>query len=322
MRKRCSLILIIFILLAWSSAACTSNSKMVKRYTGGTPTLTPFANKATYTSTRTPGGNPDEELVTNPVFTSTIEPTYLEETSEVVITGEPSTTPSPTITPGYYSPTVSAMGTTAVPTATAKPAEPSSTTGSNEPSATTNPIQLFATATLYIPSHTPNQPAATYTPKPPTITSIPPATLTPEGCSITGNTTFENQVVNLINQERTDRGLPALGNNSSLRLAAWRHSEDMACNDFFNHTGSDGSTLGSRLIAVGYSYSWAAENIAASSSSNFSAQSVVSMWMNSPGHKANILSENVTEIGVGFRFAGDSDTYDYDAYYTADFGLP
>jgi uncharacterized protein YkwD len=154
------------------------------------------------------------------------------------------------------------------------------------------------------------------------MTSAPPATQTPDGCTFSGNATYENQVVVLINQERTDRGLPALGNNSSLQLAARRHSEDMACNDFFSHTGSDGSTLSSRLLAAGYSYSWAAENIAASSSSNFSAQAVVSVWMNSPGHKANILSENVTQLGVGFRYAGDSAAQDFDAYYTADFGRP
>ena len=126
----------------------------------------------------------------------------------------------------------------------------------------------------------------------------------------------------LINQERTDRGLPALVQNSSLRAAARRHSEDMACNDIFSHTGSDGSTFSSRMLDAGYSYSWAAENIAASSSSSFSAQAVVSMWMNSTGHRKNILSENAIHIGVGFRYAGDGVTGDLDAYYTADFGRP
>jgi uncharacterized protein YkwD len=96
----------------------------------------------------------------------------------------------------------------------------------------------------------------------------------------------------------------------------------MACNDFFSHTGSNGSTLSSRLRDAGYSYSWAAENIAASSSSSFSAQAVVSMWMNSSGHKKNILSENTIHIGVGFRYAGDGDMGDLDAYYTANFGRP
>ena len=301
---------------------------MVKRFAGGTSTLTPFSLKATYTSTNTPVKNTGEELVPNLTLTATINPTDSEKTSEVVITGEPSSTTTLNIAPGNSTSTISAPGSTTAPSATMKPADPSYTA---KPSATTKPIESSATTVPIEPSHTqdhpadtntPVPPAATYTPKPPTMTSAPPATQTPDGCNFSGNTTFENQVVALINQERTDRGLPALGNNSSLQLAARRHSEDMACNDFFSHTGSDGSTLSSRLLAAGYSYSWAAENIAASSSSNFSAQAVVSMWMNSPGHKANILSENVTQIGVGFRYAGDSAAQDFDAYYTADFGRP
>jgi uncharacterized protein YkwD len=144
----------------------------------------------------------------------------------------------------------------------------------------------------------------------------------PAGCSASGNGTYESQVITLINQERTDRGLPALTLNSSLRQAARRHSEDMACNDFFSHTGSDGSTFISRIQDAGYSYSWAAENIAGSSSGSFSAQAVVSMWMNSSGHKKNILSANAVHIGVGFRYAGDSNSGDLDAYYTANFGSP
>jgi len=337
MCKRYSVILIIFVLLAWSIAACNSNTKIVKRFAGGTSTLTPFALKATYTSTNTPVKNTGEELDTNLTLTAPINQTDSEKTSEVVITGEPSYTTLFTLTPEINSPTVSATVSTAAPSAITKPADPSDTA---KPSATTEPIEPSHTqdhpadtntpvppAATYIPvppaaTYTPVPPTATYTPKPPTMTSAPPATQTPDGCTFSGNTNFENQVVALINQERTDRGLPDLGNNSSLQLAARRHSEDMACNDFFSHTGSDGSTLSSRLLAAGYSYSWAAENIAASSSSNFSAQAVVSMWMNSPGHKANILSENVTQIGVGFRYAGDSAAQDFDAYYTADFGRP
>jgi len=325
MRKHRSAILIVFVLLAASTAACDSNTKMVKRFTGGTATLTPFALKATYTRTPTPGENPGEDVVISGTFTATSDPTALEGTSELVTTDEPSLTPSFTLTPGINSPTVSGTGSTTSPSATTKLADPSDTPKS---SAITKPIGATATTN---PSHTPDYsaetntphpPTATYTPQPPTLTTVPPATQTPDGCTFSGNATYENQVVVLINQERTNRGLPALGQNSSLQQAARRHSEDMACNDIFSHTGSDGSTLSSRLLEAGYSYSWAAENIAASSSSSFSASAVVSMWMNSPGHKANILSENVTQVGAGFRYAGDSAAHDFDAYYTADFGQP
>ena len=111
----------------------------------------------------------------------------------------------------------------------------------------------------------------------------------------------------LRNQERTDRGLSALVQYASLILAARQHSQDMACNDNWSHTGSDRSALAARILAAGYTYSWAAENIATSSSQYFSPSSVVNMWMNNTGHRANILSENAVHIGVGFLYAGDVD---------------
>jgi uncharacterized protein YkwD len=151
---------------------------------------------------------------------------------------------------------------------------------------------------------------------------MPTNTYPPAGCSPSGNNSYENQVVTLINQERTSRGLSALSQNSSLRQAARGHSEDMACNDFFSHTGSNGSSMSSRILAAGYGYSWAAENIAASSNCSFSASAVVNMWMNSAGHKANILNSNAVHIGVGFRCVNDGTTGDLDAYYTANFGKP
>ena len=126
----------------------------------------------------------------------------------------------------------------------------------------------------------------------------------------------------MINEERTSRGLSSLSQNNGLRQAARRHSEDMACNDFFSHTGSDGSSMAGRISAAGYSYSWAAENIAASSSCGFSAQSVVNMWMGSTGHRNNILSPNAVHIGVGFRCVNDGTSGDLDGYYTANFGKP
>jgi len=127
----------------------------------------------------------------------------------------------------------------------------------------------------------------------------------------------------LINKERKNRGLAPLTSNSSLRSAARGHSQDMACNDHFSHTGTDGSILPARLSAAGYSYSWAAENIAASSSQGFSPAAVVNNWMSSSsGHKENILNSKAKHIGVGFRYADDGNPGDYDAYYTADFGRP
>jgi uncharacterized protein YkwD len=96
----------------------------------------------------------------------------------------------------------------------------------------------------------------------------------------------------------------------------------MACTDTWSHTGSDGSTPFERIRDAGYNYSWAGENIAASSNKSFLASSVVKMWMNSEWHRKNILNPNFVHIGVGFRYAGNVNIKSYDAYYTADFGAP
>jgi uncharacterized protein YkwD len=102
----------------------------------------------------------------------------------------------------------------------------------------------------------------------------------------------------------------------SLVAAAQMHSEDMACNNYFSHTGLDGSTVGGRSTRQGYGWSFVGENIGAGYSS---PEAVVQGWMNSPGHRANILSPDYTEIGIGYAFSADSD---YGTYWTAVFAKP
>jgi uncharacterized protein YkwD len=123
-------------------------------------------------------------------------------------------------------------------------------------------------------------------------------------------------VFTLLNQERTSRGIPALVNNNQLHNAAIRHSQDMACNNFVSHTGSDNSDPGDRITAAGYDYSTWGENVAAGYTS---PSSVVDAWMDSTGHRANILNPNFTEIGIGYVYSSASD---YDHYWTTDFGAP
>ncbi len=320
MSKRFSVITLIIVLIVLANSACYADVEVVKRFDGRVSTLTPFAKKATYTITNTP---PGEETVGDPSFTHSIDPTTSDSTSDDVLTAEPTSTESITLTPKDSTQTIPASGSPGLASATLKPTKMSSTKTPKAPSATLKPGEPTATIPpTKAPTQTPIQPTPTFTQIPPTAPPPPPATPTPDGCAFSGNSSYENQVVDLINQERADRGLSALAMDSSLRSAARRHSEDMACNDFFSHTGSDGSTLSTRVLAAGYSYSWAAENIAASSSSSFSAHAVVSMWMNSSGHRQNILSENAVHIGVGFRYAEDGNSNDYDAFYTANFGRP
>ncbi|MFZ5884806.1 MAG: CAP domain-containing protein, partial [Chloroflexota bacterium] len=135
-------------------------------------------------------------------------------------------------------------------------------------------------------------------------------------CPYQTNPSYEARVLELINIERAKVGLPALLSQSQLATAARLHSADMACNNFFSHTGSDGASLSERVERQGYSWLYLGENIAAGYPT---PESVVDAWMNSSGHRANILNANYTEIGIGYAYWYDST---YGAYWTTDFGKP
>ena len=111
------------------------------------------------------------------------------------------------------------------------------------------------------------------------------------------------QVAYLVNQERGQMGLPPLKLDASLSSAALAHSRDMAVNNFFGHTSSNGNSLVNRLISAGYvNWTTGGENIAAGYPT---AEEVVAAWMSSPGHRANILNANYREIGVGLFYQPD-----------------
>ena len=103
-------------------------------------------------------------------------------------------------------------------------------------------------------------------------------------------------LVRAINAERTSRGLAALTLNDQLSAAAQAHSDDMARNNFFSHTGSDGSDAATRIKRTGYVPRAWGENIAAGYPD---AAQVVAGWMQSEGHRRNILNPDFREIGVG-----------------------
>ena len=128
------------------------------------------------------------------------------------------------------------------------------------------------------------------------------------------------EVVDLINEERTKAGCAPLQVNVKLVAAAQKHSEDMAFNDFFSHTGSNGSSPGQRIAAEGYSYSTWTENIAAGYGT---AASAVNGWMGSEGHRNNILNCNLQETGVGyFYLQNDTGSVNYGRYWTQVFASP
>ena len=135
------------------------------------------------------------------------------------------------------------------------------------------------------------------------------------------------QVIDLTNQQRQQHGCAALVFSPQLTAAASVHSQDMALRDLFSHTGSNGSTMISRVVATGYSYAQLAENLAVGPST---AEDVVAGWMNSPGHRANILNCDLRDLGVGYYVQLDDQANvrlengqlggPYRYYWTQDFG--
>lgn len=131
---------------------------------------------------------------------------------------------------------------------------------------------------------------------------------------------FIQRVLDITNGYRSQAGLSPLTLNNRLNRAAQGHSESMALDDFFSHTGIDGSSPFDRIESEGYQFRTAAENIAAGYST---PESVVAAWMNSPGHRANILDGSLHEIGIGYYFlANDPGTLTYNSYWTQAFGTP
>lgn len=129
-----------------------------------------------------------------------------------------------------------------------------------------------------------------------------------------------NRVLKLTNDFRKQMGLRSLRLNPKLTKAAQAHSEDMALKDFFAHEGSNGSQLSDRLNKVGYKAKTAAENIAGGYST---PEAAIQSWINSPGHRANLLNSSAKEIGIGFYFlSNDSGKTAYRYYWTQDFGSP
>ena len=113
---------------------------------------------------------------------------------------------------------------------------------------------------------------------------------------------FEDQVLVLVNQERAKKGLSPLQMDESVRKVARTKSSDMSKNKYFSHTSPTYGTPFAMLKQFGISYTAAAENIAQGYTS---PEAVVKGWMNSEGHKANILNSKYTHIGIGYEASGN-----------------
>ena len=108
---------------------------------------------------------------------------------------------------------------------------------------------------------------------------------------------FEQQVFDLVNQERTKAGLSPLKLDAKLSAMANDKAVDMYTNNYFDHNSPTYGSPFEMMKSYGISYSYAGENIA---KGQRSPQEVMDAWMNSPGHRANILNANFDTIGVAY----------------------
>lgn len=135
-----------------------------------------------------------------------------------------------------------------------------------------------------------------------------------ENCYYTTNPEYVQQLIDLINQARADVGRAALTVNPQLTAAAQGHSLDMACNDFLEHSGSDGTWTGDRIERAGYTSTYYLEVIAIGLPGD-----AMNQWRITPLDWDAIINSRVTEIGVGYVFVRTSS---YGGYWTVNMGRP
>jgi uncharacterized protein YkwD len=155
------------------------------------------------------------------------------------------------------------------------------------------------------PTATKGAPARKTSPTPrrsPSRTTTRPAT---GGGTSTAQSGDENKVVEITNQERAAAGCGPVKVNTKLASAARLHSQDQAEHNNMSHTGSDGSSPWQRSERAGYTNA-IGENVAAGYRT---PAAVMDGWMNSDGHRANILNCDAKAIGVGLAYASNGTPY-------------
>jgi uncharacterized YkwD family protein len=115
----------------------------------------------------------------------------------------------------------------------------------------------------------------------------------------------EQQAMNLLNKDRSANGLPALKVNSKLTSVAENHAKDMINRGYFSHYSPEGKSPFDRMKQAGISYTTAGENLA----QNTSVAAAETAFMNSSGHRANILNSSYTEVGIGVVHSSDGSVY-------------
>ena len=136
-------------------------------------------------------------------------------------------------------------------------------------------------------------------------------TLTEDQLELTAE---ESELIDFINAERLSHGLGSVRPSNVLMQVARAHSQDMIDRDFFDHVNPDGWGPRERLDKAGYNWMTYGENIGGGYTS---AELMSNGWMNSSGHRANMLNPELTQIGVGYVAGGF-----YGHYWTALFATP
>ena len=162
------------------------------------------------------------------------------------------------------------------------------------------------------PESTPSTPSTTPQQKPESTPSTPSTNpeqkpeSTPEKKPSTDFSSYQQQVLDLVNAERTKRGISALTLDSNLSSVATKKSQDMVNKNYFDHTSPTYGSPFDMMKQFGISYRTAGENIAKGQKT---PQEVVTAWMNSEGHRKNILNPNFTNLGVGIAKDSKGTTY-------------
>jgi len=194
--------------------------------------------------------------------------------------------------------------------------------GGDGSSQQSSPPQQAASSTPGTPSAAAPAPGPTEsaTPTPPTAATREPAP--GKSCGIAD---FQQEILTRINQARASArhcgstaypAVPAIGWNGTLFDAAAAHALDMASNNYFAHDSRDGRSFSDRITAAGYRWSAAGENIAAGYGN---IDGVMQGWLDSPGHCANIMGGNFTEVAVSC-VRNDASSYRY--YWAMELARP
>lgn len=118
-------------------------------------------------------------------------------------------------------------------------------------------------------------------------------------CAVASAQSLEQQILQTVNAERRARGVAPLREDPQLTTAASSHSRNMERRNFFSHDDPDKGNLRQRLKAAGVDCTACAENIFSTSPTRDLARAVVRAWMNSRGHRENLLNRMYTHTGVG-----------------------